>query len=135
MIDTVRRAGDVLVTTYSGLQQPLVRDQLLSINWGYVILDEGHKIRNPNANITLLCKRLRTVHRIILSGTPLQNNLRELWSLFDFVFPGRLGTLPVFESQFADPIRAGGYVNATKSQVWADLLFYLLGLCWYMCGP
>lgn len=48
---------------------------------------------------------MRTVHRIIMSGTPIQNRLTELWSLFDYVFPGKLGTLPVFQAQFAIPIQ------------------------------
>lgn len=60
-----------------------------------------------------------TPRRILLTGTPMQNNLKELWSLFDFVFPGRLGTLVVFETQFSAPIAIGGYVNATKSEVYA----------------
>ena len=47
----------------------------------------------------------------------MQNNLRELWSLFDFVFPGKLGTLPVFMEQFSVPITLGGYVNASQIQV------------------
>lgn len=47
----------------------------------------------------------------------MQNNLRELWSLFDFVFPGKLGTLPVFMEQFSVPITLGGYSNATQVQV------------------
>ena len=47
----------------------------------------------------------------------MQNNLRELWSLFDFVFPGKLGTLPVFLEQFSVPITLGGYANATEVQV------------------
>jgi hypothetical protein len=54
---------------------------------------KGHKIRNPDADITLTCKRFTTPRRILVTGTPMQNNLKELWSLFDFVFPGRLGTL------------------------------------------
>ena len=58
-----------------------------------------------------------TPHRLILSGSPMQNNLRELWSLFDFVFPGKLGTLPVFMEQFSVPITLGGYANATEVQV------------------
>ena len=58
-----------------------------------------------------------TPHRIILSGSPMQNNLKELWSLFDFVFPGKLGTLPVFMEQFSVPITLGGYVNASQIQV------------------
>jgi DNA excision repair protein ERCC-6 len=60
---------------------------------------------------------MRTPHRLLLSGTPIQNDLRELWSLFDFVFPGRLGTLPAFEAEFADPIKRGGYSNASPMQV------------------
>jgi DNA excision repair protein ERCC-6 len=47
----------------------------------------------------------------------LQNNLKELWSLFDFIFPGRLGTLPVFMENFSIPITLGGYANATRTQV------------------
>lgn len=64
--------------------------------------------------VTLICKQIRTVHRLVLTGTPIQNNLRELWSLFDFVFPGRLGTLPAFEAEFSSPIRVGGYANARQ---------------------
>jgi DNA excision repair protein ERCC-6 len=48
------------------------------------------------------------VHRLIMSGSPIQNRLAELWSLFDFIFPGKLGTLPVFTAQFAVPIQVGG---------------------------
>lgn len=107
--------GGVLVTTYSGLQTyaPL----LIPVDWQYAILDEGHKIRNPNTAITIYCKELRTPNRIILSGTPMQNNLVELWSLFDFVFPMRLGTLVSFRNQFEIPIRQGGYANASNLQV------------------
>ncbi len=50
-------------------------------------------------------------------GSPLQNNLKELWSLFDFIYPGKLGTLPVFMQQFSVPITQGGYSNATRIQV------------------
>lgn len=111
----VMENGGVLVTTYSGLQSyaPL----LIPTNWSYAILDEGHKIRNPNTAITIYCKELRTPNRIILSGTPMQNNLIELWSLFDFVFPMRLGTLVNFRNQFEIPIRQGGYANASNLQV------------------
>lgn len=85
--------------------------------WSYVVMDEAQKIRNPDADVTLACKRFRTPHRLALSGTPIQNDLKELWSLLDFVFPGRLGTLPAFEQEFADPIRRGGYSNASPLQV------------------
>ena len=64
-----------------------------------------------------MAKQLQTVHRIIMTGSPIQNKLAELWSLFDFVFPGKLGTLPVFTTQFALPIQFGGYANASQVQV------------------
>ena len=115
IVDRVVDEGHVLVTTYSGLQT--YADLLIPVDWEYAILDEGHKIRNPNAAITIYCKELRTANRIILSGTPMQNNLVELWSLFDFVFPMRLGTLVNFRQQFEFPIRQGGYANASNLQI------------------
>lgn len=115
IVDRVVSKGHVLITTYVGLR--IYSKYILPHQWGYAVLDEGHKIRNPNSHITLTCKQLKTHNRIILSGTPIQNNLIELWSLFDFVFPGRLGTLPVFEQQFSIPINMGGYANASNVQV------------------
>ena len=115
IVDRVVSEGHVLVTTYSGLQT--YAELLIPVDWEYAVLDEGHKIRNPNTAITIYCKELRTANRIILSGTPMQNNLVELWSLFDFVFPMRLGTLVNFRQQFEFPIRQGGYANASNLQV------------------
>lgn len=115
IVERVVQEGHVLVTTYSGLQT--YADLLVPVDWEYAVLDEGHKIRNPNTAITIYCKALRTANRIILSGTPMQNNLVELWSLFDFVFPMRLGTLVNFRQQFEFPIRQGGYANASNLQV------------------
>ncbi|KAL4759676.1 DNA-dependent ATPase RAD26 [Aspergillus foveolatus] len=115
VVKRVVEEGHVLVTTYSGLQS--YASLLIPVEWGGTILDEGHKIRNPNTSITMHAKELRTPHRIILSGTPMQNNLTELWSLFDFVFPMRLGTLVNFRNQFEFPIRQGGYANASNLQV------------------
>ncbi|KAL4452053.1 hypothetical protein ABPG75_007715 [Micractinium tetrahymenae] len=105
----------VLLTTYETMR--LQRADLLEVEWGYVVLDEGHKITNPDAEVTLAAKQMQTVHRLIMSGSPIQNRLAELWSLFDFVFPGKLGTLPVFTAQFALPIQIGGYANASPLQV------------------
>lgn len=111
----VRSNSGLLVTTYEQLR--ILGEKLLDIDWGYAVLDEGHRIRNPNAEVTLVCKQLQTVHRVIMTGAPIQNKLSELWSLFDFVFPGKLGVLPVFEAEFAVPISVGGYANATPLQV------------------
>lgn len=115
LIRDIVHCHGVLITSYSYIR--LMQDDISRHDWHYVILDEGHKIRNPNAAITLACKQFRTPHRIILSGSPMQNNLRELWSLFDFIFPGKLGTLPVFMEQFSVPITMGGYSNASPVQV------------------
>lgn len=112
---TIHGTGLSIIITYDGLRRH--RDSLLRIEWTAICLDEGQKIRNPTTEITSLCKELPSYHRIILSGTPIQNSLRELWSLFDFVYPGRLGFLTTFELEFANPIRAGGYTNASKLQV------------------
>lgn len=110
-----RSKSGLLLTSYEQLR--LFKDKLLDVRWGYAVLDEGHRIRNPDTGTTLVCKQLQTVHRIIMTGAPIQNKLTELWSLFDFVFPGKLGVLPVFELEFGVPIRMGGYANATPLQV------------------
>lgn len=115
LINKVVDDGHIIITTYVGLR--IHADKLLNVNWAYTVLDEGHKIRNPDSDISLTCKKLQCYNRVILSGTPIQNNLVELWSLFDFIFPGRLGTLPVFQQQFVQPINIGGYANATNTQV------------------
>lgn len=90
---------------------------LLVHRWAYAVLDEGDRIRNPAAAVSIACKQLHTVHRLILTGAPIQNNLRELWSLVDFVHPGRLGNLAQFEQDFANPISQGGWANASPTQV------------------
>ncbi|KAK8405352.1 hypothetical protein O3P69_001714 [Scylla paramamosain] len=115
LISNINSHSGILVTSYTGVRDQL--ETLLQYDWHYIILDEGHKIRNPEAQITVALKRFQTPHRLILSGSPIQNSLKELWSLFDFVFPGKLGTLPVFLQQFAVPITQGGYANATKLEV------------------
>jgi len=71
--------GYVTVTTYESIRRDA--DIWTSHNWTMVVLDEGQRIRNPDADITLACKRFRTPNRLLLSGTPIQNDLRELWSL------------------------------------------------------
>ena len=105
----------VFVTTYATVRNMV--DLFRRLPWSYVVLDEGHKIRNPDAAVTLACKMLDTPHRLILTGTPIQNNLTELWSLFDFVFPGKLGTLPMFQQYWVTPISLGSYSSASKIAV------------------
>jgi DNA excision repair protein ERCC-6 len=104
-----------VITTYENLRKNV--DVWVKHDWGMVVIDEGQKIKNPDADVTLACKRIRTPHRLLVTATPISNDLVELWSLFDFVVPGRLGTLPSFESEFAEPIKRGGYANASPMQV------------------
>jgi DNA excision repair protein ERCC-6 len=82
-----------------------------------VILDEAQKIRNPDSKITIAVKQINCHCRIALSGSPIQNNLSELWSIFDFVAPGRLGTLPTFQEELAVPIEEGTRPKASFHQV------------------
>ena len=110
---------DIFILTYEGLRSHATAISGSSTRWGHVILDEGHKIRNPEAAVSTLAKAIPSPHRIILSGSPIQNRLKELWSLMDFAVPGRLGTLPVFEAQFAAPIAAGGWAHSTPLQLQA----------------
>jgi hypothetical protein len=116
------RGKGVLITTFEAFRRST--ELLLPHQWSYAVLDEGHKIRNPDADITLACKKINTHRRIILTGTPIQNSLKELWSLMDFVFPGKLGTLPVFQREFEVPIQMGGYASASPSQVITSLLHF-----------
>lgn len=115
LVENMNKARGILITSYQGAV--IYQDALHAFDWHYAILDEGHKIRNPDAQVTLACKRFRTPHRIIMSGSPIQNNLKELWSVFDYIYPGKLGTLPVFMEHFAIPITQGGYANATDVQL------------------
>lgn len=77
-----------------------------AIKWNYIILDEGHIIKNGKTRTSIAIKNLVANHRLILSGTPIQNNVLELWSLFDFLMPGFLGTEKQFTARYSRPILA-----------------------------
>lgn len=74
--------------------------------WNYCVLDEGHVIKNGKTKSAKATKRLRANHRLILSGTPVQNDVLELWSLFDFLMPGFLGSEKQFAAKYSRPILA-----------------------------
>ncbi|GAO48421.1 hypothetical protein SAICODRAFT_21270 [Saitoella complicata NRRL Y-17804] len=95
---------DIVITSYEICRNDI--EELSKQNWNYCVLDEGHIIKNAKAKLTQAVKRLKAEHRLILSGTPIQNNVLELWSLFDFLMPGFLGTERVFNERFAKPIAA-----------------------------
>jgi TATA-binding protein-associated factor len=112
--------ADVVVTSYDVCRND--NDLLNAINWNYCVLDEGHLIKNPKAKITLSVKKLMSNHRLILSGTPIQNNVLELWSLFDFLMPGFLGTEKVFLDRFAKPIAASRFSKSSSKEQEAGAL-------------
>ncbi|PCH38434.1 SNF2 chromatin remodeling protein [Wolfiporia cocos MD-104 SS10] len=93
---------DVVITSYEVVRNDIAN--LQDLNWHYCILDEGHIIKNAKTKLTKAVKCIRAHHRLILSGTPIQNNVLELWSLFDFLMPGFLGTESSFNERFSKPI-------------------------------
>ncbi|KAK1287547.1 Chromatin structure-remodeling complex protein SYD [Acorus calamus] len=95
---------NVIITSYDVVRKDI--DHLGQINWNYCILDEGHIIKNSRSKITGAVKQLKAEHRLILSGTPIQNNVLELWSLFDFLMPGFLGTERQFQATYGKPLVA-----------------------------
>ncbi|KAK7035735.1 TBP associated factor [Favolaschia claudopus] len=93
---------DVVITSYEVVRNDIA--QLQEFHWLYCVLDEGHVIKNAKTKLTKAVKCIRAQHRLILSGTPIQNNVLELWSLFDFLMPGFLGTESSFNERFSKPI-------------------------------
>ncbi|KAL1487995.1 hypothetical protein ABEB36_015375 [Hypothenemus hampei] len=114
LIKKIHKNKGILVTTYAGILK--YKSNLRELSWHYFILDEGHKIRNPSTKVTMAVKEFQTPHKLMLTGSPMQNNLTELWSLFDFTNPGMLGDLATFNEHFATPILQGGFTNATPMQ-------------------
>ncbi|KAM0968992.1 hypothetical protein ACFX2A_017568 [Malus domestica] len=86
------------------------------IIWDYMILDEGHLIKNPSTQRAKSLLEIPCGHRIIVSGTPLQNNLKELWALFNFCCPELLGDKKCFKEQFESLILRGNEKNASDRE-------------------
>jgi superfamily II DNA or RNA helicase/uncharacterized Zn finger protein len=100
------QSADLVITTY-----PLVlRDKtiLCQEEFYYLILDEAHTIKNAQAKSTQIILQLKAEHRLCLTGTPMENHLGELWSLFHFVLPGLLGNNKQFKALFRTPIEKHG---------------------------
>ncbi|KAF9615352.1 hypothetical protein IFM89_023003 [Coptis chinensis] len=95
---------NTIITSYDVVRKDI--DHLGQVVWNYCILDEGHIIKNSKSKITGAVKQLKAEHRLILSGTPIQNNILELWSLFDFLMPGFLGTERQFQATYGKPLLA-----------------------------
>lgn len=103
---------DLVLTTYP----LLVRDQdaLLQHAWYLLILDEAQVIKNPKTRASRLVRQLDARYRLCLTGTPLENHLGELWSLFDFLLPGLLGDVKQFRRVLRNPIENHGDEEASR---------------------
>jgi len=125
--------ADVVVTSYALLRRD--EELLAKLDLRYAILDEAQLIKNPLSATARAAKRLKAHRRLALSGTPIENRLSEIWSIFDFVSPGLLGPLDKFEERYSRPIDAGDakaaqrlratihpfILRRTKSEVAKDL--------------
>lgn len=88
----------IILTSY---EMSLLDKKFLSaIKWCYVIVDEGHRLKNYNSLLSIELRKYKTESRLLLTGTPLQNNLIELWSLLNYLIPEIFDNLPVFENLF-----------------------------------
>ena len=98
--DFTSRKGSVnWLCSYTQLRKH--RALLDSVDFGYAVLDEGQFIKNPDAKVTQTCFAIRARHRIVLTGTPLENRQLDLWSIFRFLLPGLLGSRSSFEAALA----------------------------------
>jgi SNF2 family DNA or RNA helicase len=99
---TKSRATDVVISTYGLVRRDI--DDLIQVRWGELILDEAQNIKNPMTKQARAVRRLEADHRLALTGTPIENHLSELWSIFATLNPGYLGSLDSFRRNFAIPI-------------------------------
>lgn len=109
--------GDkVVIISYETLRSNI--EALKQIEWLYIILDEGHAIRNPESKISIAARSLKGNHRLILSGTPVQNSVLEVWSMFEFLMPGYLGTSKEFFRKFGKSVekarKSSGKISAEE---------------------
>lgn len=93
---------DVILTTYAIMRIDV--EELKKQQWGMVIVDEAQNIKNPDTAQTLAIKMLKSDVKVAMTGTPVENRLTELWSIFDFINTGYLGSLRDFQKSYAIPI-------------------------------
>jgi superfamily II DNA or RNA helicase len=110
--------ADIVLTTYALLPRDF--DALGKHEFHALILDEGQFLKNPAGRQREVASNLKASHRIVLTGTPVENNLRELWSLFDLALPGLLGAHDRFAQYYRGPIERGqdvGRLDALKRRI------------------
>jgi SNF2 family DNA or RNA helicase len=92
--------ADVILTTYGTIRRDIL--QLKEVKFDYVVLDEAQAIKNPGSQVAKACRLLQGRHRLALSGTPIENRLGDLWSIFEFLNPGMLGRANAFRVQTSE---------------------------------
>jgi SNF2 family DNA or RNA helicase len=105
-------SANVIITSYALLRRDI--DLLKNIDLDYAILDEAQAIKNPLSATAQAAKELKASRRLALTGTPIENRLSEIWSIFEFVSPGLLPLLPKFEERYARPIDQGDSKAAAR---------------------
>ncbi len=102
--------GDLVVTSYTLFQQDALG--IAGQAWATVVLDEAQAIKNTGTKRSQTAMRIQAGFRVITTGTPIENNLSELWNLFRFINPGLLGSLESFQERFANPVERDGDATA-----------------------
>ena len=112
-----QKAGDqdLVVLSYALLRKDL--KEVEEIYWSALILDEAQHIKNPGTQNALSAKKVKAAHRLVITGTPVENQVRDLWSLMDFLMPGYLGSESDFKKRFGALIASGGPGAATAMHV------------------
>ncbi len=103
-------AHDIVITSYALVNRDA--SLLKAENFQMIVLDEAQAIKNPSAKITQTLKEFNAPRRLCLTGTPLENHLGELWSLFDFLMPGLLGNRKLFSKHYRTPIESQQDIKA-----------------------
>jgi len=103
---------DVIITSYALVRRDI--EKLKKINFRYVILDESQNIKNAMSQTAQAVKKLEADHKLALSGTPIENKLEELWSVFDFLMPGFLFSVSEFNFRYVNPIMERGDKTVEK---------------------
>ena len=106
---------NLVVTSYAVLRSDI--KLLETMRWQYCILDEGHLLKNPKTATAIAARRLRANHKLIMTGTPVQNHVNELWATFDFLLPNFLGSQSAFSKSFARPIASGQQPGASADAI------------------
>lgn len=108
---------DILQTDEITDDEKKIKQMLIDPGPDVVICDEGHLLKNDKTSLNDVLSSIRTHRKIILTGTPLQNNLDEYFCMVDFVKPHLLGTRKEFKNRFVNPITNGQYVNSTDQDI------------------